>query len=214
MNLGLLASRVLGSSSCDFQNGRFVQLKECTMRNDGRNYSKVSHRGGVGMRRLNLQISEGAFQFVNFCKGVDEPRAYGQSTAMNYMCGTSLRASTLRWRPRRPHCYAYAGFDVITGWRLLGQLPVESASSVRNKDPCFPAITERRGAADCYINQPESPYLAVCCNADSSDNGKVCQIFDTICFVGQLCLGMVLFHRLEKKMILVFSRTSAKHLYE
>lgn len=177
-----LTSRILGRSSHDFQNGSSVQLRDCVVRNNGRNFCKVPRRGAFDIRWLNLEISfitrEGAFQFVNLCKGVDEPKAFERSTPEVYS-GPSRRASTSRLRPPRPHCYACSAFDVnmpnTLEWRLSRKVPVETANSVRNKDPCFPAITERRNAANCHVSQPESSYLVVRCNADSSDKGKVCQ---------------------------------------
>jgi hypothetical protein len=172
MSFGL-PSRVFGS---DFQNGSAVQL-----RNNRCNRWRFSHEGAYAIRWTNLQIlsrtREGAkFQFRNFCKGVDERRAFIRNTG-DTDGGTALRALDSRVRCPRPYCYVNSAFDdnmpSITELRVSGQLPAETVKSFYSKDASSPAIGECRDAADCHVGQAGSSFLAVRCNADSSDKGKV-----------------------------------------
>ena len=117
MSFGL-PSRLLGSSSRDFQNGSSVHYRDSTgtsMAGSNRcNHCIFPHDGEFAMRLSYLRISaherEGGFQLRNSCKGVEESRAFIRNAAFSY-CGMSLRANSLRGRTSRLHSYVNSAVD-------------------------------------------------------------------------------------------------------
>lgn len=173
MSLGL-PSRVFCS---DLQNGSALQFGVSMAKN--RRCSRWKFAPQLAMRRRSLEIlsREIGFQFRIFGKGADELRLFIQNTVDTYG-RASLREFSSRGRTSRPHCYVDSAFDnsmaSITKCRMLKQPPAETANSLYIEDASSRVISEWEDAADRLVSQAGTSFLAVRCDADSSDKGKVC----------------------------------------
>ncbi|KAG0557706.1 hypothetical protein KC19_11G151000 [Ceratodon purpureus] len=158
MSFGL-PSRILVSY---VSNRSAVEFGVSTPGNGSCNWCKCTREGALAMRWRRRDV---AFQ-------LDARRTITQSKG-NFVYGTGLIGFSSRARGSRLCEFMSSAFD--GDMRSISEcedLLEETVDFLDTRCSSSPAISEWRNAADCRLSQAGSPFLAVRCNADSSDKGK------------------------------------------